>query len=71
MSIKEKLSSMLEDESNGVDEYGLLADEALTSEEIPDKYRSAFISMLKTMSMDENKHFHFLKLLVDMLNYKE
>lgn len=67
MSIKEKLEEMLEDESNGTDEYGKLAREALTSDEIPDKYKSAVATLLETMSRDEDKHFHFLQFIVEML----
>lgn len=67
MSIKEKLEAMLADESKGTDEYGKLAHEALTSDEIPDRYKSAVATLLETMSRDEDKHFHFLQFIVEML----
>lgn len=67
MSIKEKLEAMLEDESKGTDEYGKLAREAINSDEIPDKYKSAIATLLETMSRDEDKHFHFLQFMVEML----
>lgn len=64
---KEKIESMLKDEMEGTDEYGKLAKEALTSEEIPDKYKSAVASLLISMSRDEDKHLHFLKFISSML----
>lgn len=66
--MREKLEAMLADEQSGTDEYGALAREAMTSNEIPDKYKSAFIDMLATMSRDEDKHLHFLKLMLEMMN---
>lgn len=66
--MREKLEAMLEDEQSGTDEYGALAREAMTSNEIPDKYRSAFIDMFATMSRDEDKHLHFLKLMLEMMD---
>lgn len=67
MSIKVKIEEMLKDESKGTDEYGKLAREALTSDEIPDKYKSAVAGLLETMSRDEDKHFHFLQFIAEML----
>ena len=66
--MRDKLEAMLEDEQSGTDEYGALAREAMTSKEIPDKYRSAFIDMFATMSRDEDKHLHFLKLMLEMMD---
>lgn len=67
MTIKESLESMLEDESTGTDDYGKLAKQVMTSDEVPEEYRGAMANMLTTMSRDEDKHYHFLKLMVDML----
>lgn len=67
MKIKEKVKSMLEDELKGTDEYGKLAREALTSEEIPDKYKSAVATLFETMSRDEDKHLHFLQFIDEMI----
>lgn len=64
---KEKIEAMLKDEMEGTDEYGKLAKEALTSEEIPDQYKSAVASLLISMSRDEDKHLHFLKFISSML----
>lgn len=66
--IRDKLNEMLKDEQSGTDEYGLLAKEAVTSEDIPDKYKSAFINLFETMSRDEDKHLHFIKLMLYMLD---
>lgn len=66
--MRDKLDAMLKDEQSGTDEYGALAREAMTSNEIPDKYRSAFIDMFATMGRDEDKHLHFIKLMLEMLN---
>ena len=64
---KDVIDTMLKDEMEGTNEYERLAKEALTSEEIPDKYKSAVASLLISMSRDEDKHLHFLKFISSML----
>ena len=64
---KEIIDSMIEDEMEGTNEYEDLAKKALTSDEIPDKYKSAVASLLVSMSSDEDKHLHFLTFISSML----
>lgn len=64
---KETIDSMIKDEMEGTNEYEDLAKKALTSDEIPDKYKSAVASLLVSMSRDEDKHLHFLKFISSML----